>query len=73
MAYTLREIEKWKPTATPEQWSEIQRRQTASIASFEADGLIMPYWGNLWLLRTYQRELGLDVPWVAPSFPALDG
>jgi hypothetical protein len=67
MAYTLQQIDLWRSTASPEQWAEIQRRQSASIASFEAEGLIMPYWGNLWLLRNYQRELGLDVPWVAPE------
>jgi hypothetical protein len=62
MAYTLQEIENWRPTATPEQWREIQRRQSESIATFEADGLIMPYWGNLWLLRRYQHDLGFDAP-----------
>ena len=67
MAYALRQIDDWKADATPDQMSEFISRGKRSIASFEAEGLTMPYWGSLWVLRTYQRELGLDVPKVAPS------
>ena len=66
MAYTFREIERWRSTASPKEWRELQRRRGKSIAYSEAKGLVMPYWGDLWLLRTYQRQLGQDVPWVAP-------
>jgi hypothetical protein len=67
MAYALQQIEVWKTQATPDQVSEFINRGKRSIASFETEGLTMPYWGSLWVLRTYQRELGLDVPAVAPS------
>ncbi len=67
MAYALQQIEDWKIQATPDQVSEFITRGKRSIASFAAEGLTMPYWGSLWVLRTYQRELGLDVPAVAPS------
>jgi hypothetical protein len=67
MAYALRQIDHWKAQTTPDQISEFINRGKRSIASFEAEGLTMPYWGALWVLRTYQRELGLDVPQVAPS------
>ena len=65
MAYALRHIDQWKAVATPSQLSEFRRRGNESIASFEAQGLTMPYWGSLWILRTYQRQLGFDVPEVA--------
>ena len=67
IAYTFREIERWRSTASPKEWDELKRRQARSAAPFQAEGLTLPYWGNLWLLRTYQRELGQDAPWVAPA------
>ena len=71
-AHTLEETEAWRQTASEQEWAEVQRRQLETIATFEAEGVVMPYWGNLWLLRTYQRELGLDVPWVAPANKSKD-
>jgi len=35
------------------------------MESFEREGLTMPYWGSLLVLRTYQAELGLSVPPVS--------
>ncbi len=67
MAYTLRQIDEFRLIASPEEWLEVQRRQSLSLDAFKEQGLVMPYWGNLWLLRHYQNELGHDVPWVAPS------
>jgi hypothetical protein len=66
MAYTLQQINEWKATASPEQIAEFSRRGRESMAAFEKDGLTMPYWGSLWILRTYQKSLGLDAPAVAP-------
>ncbi len=66
MAYVLEQINEWNKDCTPEQAQELATRLAASQESFTADGLVMPYWGNLWVLRTYQLELGLDVPRVAP-------
>ena len=66
MAYTLQQIDAWKATCTIEEASEFSRLGQLSIESFENNGLMMPYWGSLWVLRTYQKSLGLDVPDVAP-------
>jgi hypothetical protein len=66
MAYVLRQIDLWNETCTPEQAATLASRLSASTDSFESDGLTMPFWGNLWVLRTYQKELGHDVPYVAP-------
>jgi hypothetical protein len=70
MAYVVQQIQEWNKTCSKEQAATFARRLIASNESFKADGLTMPYWGNLWVLRTYQTELGFDVPQVAP--PALD-
>src|SRR3546814_12100120 len=67
MAYVLEQIEDWNKICTPEQAATFSGRLMASNESFNAEGLTMPYWGNLWALRTYQTELGMDVPKVAPS------
>ena len=57
MAYTLRAIEEWNRTCTPEEAAEFASRLQASQESWRADGLTMPYWGNLWVLRTYEAQL----------------
>ena len=67
MVHTSREIEHWRSTASPQEWQELQRKRSKAVAYSVAKGLAMPYWGDLWLLRTYQRELGQDVPWVSPA------
>lgn len=67
MAYILQQIDAWKATCSPDEASEFARRGHASIETFERDGLTMPYWATLWILRTYQKSLGLDVPHVAPA------
>lgn len=66
MAYVMQQIQQWNAICTEEQAATLAGRLKASNESFEADGLAMPYWGNLWVLRTYQRSLGFDVPAVAP-------
>lgn len=67
MAHTLHEIRSWRAAATTEQNAELDRRLQGSNSTFAADGFTMPYWGNLWVLRTYQRSLNLDAPSVAPT------
>ena len=67
MAFVLEEIRKWRATASVEEGDELQRRMRGSSEALDVEGRIMPYWANLWLLRTYQQQLGLDVPWVAPK------
>lgn len=66
MAYALQQIEHWNRLCTPGQAAELAGRLAASNESWQAEGLTMPYWGNLWVLRNYQAELGQDVPAVAP-------
>ena len=66
MAYILDQIKDWNGYCTPEQAQTFASRLKASQEAWESDGLIMPSWGNLWVLRNYQRELGFDVPHVAP-------
>ena len=66
MAYVLRQLDLWNETATAERAAELAGRLVASQESFRSEGRTMPYWGNLWVLRTYQRELGIPVPEVAP-------
>jgi hypothetical protein len=65
MAYVIQQLQEWNKTCTKDQAVTLAGRLLASNESFHADGLTMPYWGNLWVLRNYQRELGLDVPHVA--------
>lgn len=69
MAYVLQQIEEWNKSCTPEQAATFAGRLMASNKSFADEGLTMPYWGNLWVLRTYQTALGYDVPRVAPPVP----
>ena len=66
MAYVLRQLDLWNETATPERAAVLAGRLIASQESFRSEGRTMPYWGNLWVLRTYQRELGISAPEVAP-------
>lgn len=66
MAYTLEQIRQWNLTCSPDQAATLASRLATSNEAFKADGLTMPYWGNLWVLRTLQAELGYDVPAVAP-------
>lgn len=70
MAYVMQQIQDWGRLCTSEEAAEFRQRLGSSNAAWEADGLIMPYWGNLWVLRTYQAQLGLPVPQVAPSVNA---
>lgn len=65
MAYVLRQIEGWNKSCSPEEAATFTQRLQASNEAWQADGLTMPYWGNLWVLRNYQRQLGHDVPSVA--------
>lgn len=66
MAHTLEQIRQWNLTCSSDQAATLASRLAASNEAFKADGLTMPYWGNLWVLRTLQAELGYDVPAVAP-------
>ncbi len=67
MAYTLRQIDEWKVTRTENEALLFAQRLIASRDTWQADGLTMPYWANLWVMRTLQAELGYDVPRVAPN------
>lgn len=72
MAYVLRQIDEWSKTCTQEEAATLAGRLVASTESFSAEGLTMPYWANLWVLRTYQAALGHDVPRVAPQVAATE-
>lgn len=62
MAYVMRQIQDWNATCSQEEAATFAGRLQASNASWAEQGLTMPYWGNLWILRTYQAELGRDAP-----------
>lgn len=66
MAYTMRQIDEWNATFSQEEAATFAGRLMASNDSWNDQGLTMPYWSNLWVLRTYQAELGRDVPAVSP-------
>ncbi len=66
MAYVLKQIDKWNSVCSPEQAAVFASRLIASNESWKAEGLTMPFWGNLWVLRTYQAELGMAAPEVSP-------
>lgn len=66
MAHVLSAIDEWNGYASQEEALELHRRLTQSQDSFTVQGRRMPYWGNLWVLRNYQRELGIAAPVVAP-------
>lgn len=58
MAYVLEKIQEWNEICTPEEAATFASRLKASQDSFTAEGLTMPYWGNLVVLRRYQAEIG---------------
>jgi hypothetical protein len=72
MAYIFRQLDLWNETATPEQAAVLAGRLIASQDSFRSEGRTMPYWANLWVLRNYQRELGIVAPQVAPPYTERD-
>lgn len=67
MAYVLQQIQDWNQHCSPEQAATFTARLKASNEAWASEGLIMPYWGNLWVLRNLQAELGWDVPAVSQS------
>lgn len=56
-AFVLSAINEWKVGASQAELQEFARRLQASQASWTAEGLTMPWWGNLKVLRDYQAEL----------------
>ncbi len=56
-AFVLSEIDRFRENCTPEQAVELARRLLASNESWKSEGLTMPYWGNLVVLRTLQAEI----------------
>lgn len=67
MAYVMQQLQEWSQTCTPEQAIVFAARLVSSNETWNQQGLTMPYWGNLWVLRTLQAEIGLNVPSVASS------
>lgn len=65
MAYVLEQIREWKSICSQEEAATLASRLGSSQEAWRNDGLVMPYWGNLWVLRTLQAELGYDAPKVA--------
>lgn len=68
MAYVLQQIQRWNKTCSEIEAAILSERLEQSNFEWQSEGLIMPYWGNLWVLRTYQTELGHDIPVAATSF-----
>jgi hypothetical protein len=56
-AHTLGEIDRFRENCTPEQAAVFAGRLTASRQSWADEGLTMPYWGNLWVLRKLQADI----------------
>lgn len=56
-AYLMREMDKFNATCTPEQSAELAGRLIASQQAWADEGLTMPYWGNLVVLRKLQEEI----------------
>lgn len=56
-AHVLREVDRFNETCTPEQAAEFAGRLIASQQAWADDGLTMPYWGNLVVLRRLQEEI----------------
>lgn len=56
-AFILRAIKEWQATASQAELHEFARRLQASQASWTAEGLTMPWWGNLKVLRDYEADL----------------
>lgn len=67
MAYVMIQIQDWNKVCTAENALEFTHRLANSHEAMETEGMQLPYWANLWVLRTYQKELGFDVPAVAPK------
>ena len=59
MAYTLEQARLWNLACTKAEAQTFVGRLAASNEAFKADGLTMPYWGNLWVLPTLQAEIGV--------------
>ncbi len=56
-AFVLEQIDEFNKTATEAHSIELAGRLLASNRSWEADGLAMPYWGNLVVLRRLQADI----------------
>jgi hypothetical protein len=56
-AFILDQIDTFNKTATPEQSLELTARLQASHVSWEEEGLTMPYWANLVVLRRLQADI----------------
>jgi hypothetical protein len=67
MAYVLQQIQAWNQQCSPEEAATFVARLQASTEAWASEGLTMPYWGNLWILRNLQAELGWEVPTVSQS------
>lgn len=67
MAYVLQQIEAWNHQCSQEEAVTFVARLQASKEAWDSEGLTMPYWGNLWILRNLQAELGWEVPTVSRS------
>jgi len=65
MAYVMRQIYDWNKSCSIDEASIFAQRLQSSGESWKSDGLTMPYWGNLWVLRNYQQELRRKAPSVA--------
>ena len=64
--YAMRQIQEWLAICDPEQAATFGDKLDGASRMWSERGLQMPDWGHLWILRTYQRELGLQVPAVVP-------
>jgi hypothetical protein len=60
IAYSLQKMDEWEEHASPEQAAELASRLIAINAAFEELGGVLPFWANLWVLRTLQAEDGLN-------------
>jgi len=60
-AYSCQQFLEWNCTCTVKQASEVAGLIAASSERWRAEGLLIPYWGDLWVLRRYQASSVLQM------------
>lgn len=67
MEHTRSALFEWMQTASESQRDEFGKRLSHWNESFQSHGYFMPFWVNLWVLRSLQAELGQNAPAVSES------
>ncbi len=62
IAHSLQQFIEWNSTCTTQDAAEVAGRVAASCESLRAQGLPVPYWCDLWVLRRYQAASAVERP-----------